>query len=57
MTVKEKAETLYKLAIDLHGQSNAKEQAIKSAIATRALAPIIYRDFWQKVIEQLNKKP
>lgn len=57
MTTKEKAEIIYKNAVSLHGQSNAKEQAIKSATATKALAPVLYRDFWQKVIEHLNKKP
>ena len=56
MTVKEKAEVIYKHAIALHGQDNAKEQAVKSAIAVKALAPISDREFWEKVIERLNQK-
>lgn len=56
MTSKEKAEVIYKNAVALHGQNNAKEQAVKSAIAVKALAPISDREFWEKVIERLNQK-
>ena len=61
MSEKEKAEEIYDYAIKLHGIIEAKEQALKSAIATHSLAP--YQDgkmkaksYWERVIEHLKKK-
>lgn len=61
MTEKEKAEEMYNYAVKLHGLKDAKEEALKSATATHALAPfkdgrMLARSYWEKVIEHLNKK-
>lgn len=61
MTEKEKAQELYDYAVKLHGPDRAKEESLKSAIATLALAPyqdgrMKARSYWEKVVEQLNKK-
>ena len=61
MTEKEKAEQLYSYAIKLHGSEKAKEESLKSATATYALAPfrdgrMKARSYWERVIEYLKKK-
>jgi actin-like ATPase involved in cell morphogenesis len=61
MTEKEKAEEMYKYAAKLHGLDKAKEESLKSAKATHALAPcrdgrMLAKSYWEKVIEHLNKK-
>ena len=61
MSEKEKANELYQKAVELHGLEKAKEESLKSAKATYALAP--YRDgkmkdrvYWERVIQHLEKK-
>lgn len=61
MKEKEKADELYNYSVKLHGEDRAKEEALKSAAATHALAP--FRDglmknktYWERVIEHLKKK-
>ena len=61
MTEKEKAEELYSYAVKLHGFEKAKEESLKSATATYALAPfrdgrMKARSYWERVIEYLKKK-
>ena len=61
MKEKEKAKELYDHAVKLHGEDKAKEEALKSAVATHALAPfrdglIKNRTYWERVIEYLKKK-
>ena len=56
MTPKEKAQQIYAAAIVLHGEQHAKEQAIKSATATHALAPFDQQKYWQEVITLLESK-
>ena len=61
MFEKEKAEHIYQYAVKLHGIENAKEESLKSAIATLALAPykdgrMKARSYWERVIEHLKKK-
>ena len=61
MTEKEKADEMYAYATKLHGDKDAKEQALKSAVATLALAPYAdgrmkARSYWERVIEHLKKK-
>ena len=61
MKEKEKAKELYDYAVKLHGEDKAKEEALKSAAATHALAPfrdglMKNRTYWEKVIEHLKKK-
>jgi hypothetical protein len=61
MTEKEKAKELYDYAVKLHGEDKAKEESLKSARATLALAPyndgkMKNRTYWERVVEQLNKK-
>lgn len=61
MSEKKKAEEIYQYALKLHGADKAKEESLKSARATHALAP--YRDgkmkarsYWEKVITFLEQK-
>ena len=61
MTEKEKAKELYDYSIHIHGVDNAKEESLKSAKAVLALAPyndgkMKNRTYWERVVEQLNKK-
>jgi hypothetical protein len=61
MSEKEKADEMYAYAIKLHGIDEAKEEALKSAVATLALAPyqdgrMKARSYWERVIEHLKKK-
>jgi len=61
MKEKEKADELYNYAVKLHGDEKAKEEALKSAAATHALAPfrdglMKNRTYWERVIEYLKKK-
>jgi hypothetical protein len=61
MKEKEKAKELYDYAVKLHGVEKAKEEALKSAAATHALAPfrdglMKNRTYWERVIEYLKKK-
>jgi hypothetical protein len=61
MTEKEKADEMYNYAVKLHGIDKAKEESLKSANATYALAPfrdgrMLARSYWERVIEHLKKK-
>jgi hypothetical protein len=61
MTEKEKAKELYDYAVQIHGVDNAKEESLKSARAVLSLAPyndgkMKNRTYWERVVEQLNKK-
>ena len=61
MSEKEKADEIYSYAIKLHGSEKAKEESLKSATATYALAPfrdgrMKARSYWERVIEHLKKK-
>ena len=61
MTEKEKAQELYDYAVKLHGKDKAKEESLKSARATLALAPyndgkMKNRTYWERVVEFLKKK-
>jgi hypothetical protein len=61
MREKEKADQLYNNAIKLHGIDKAKEESLKSAIATHALAPLDsgkgnLKNYWAQVIDFLNAK-
>ena len=61
MSEKEKADEIYNYAVKLHGFEKAKEESLKSATATHALAPfrdgkMKARSYWEKVIEYLKKK-
>jgi hypothetical protein len=61
MREKEKAEEMYNNAIKLHGVEKAKEESLKSAKATLALAPfrdgkLPARSYWERVIQHLEKK-
>ena len=61
MSEKEKADEMYNYASKLHGPEKAKEESLKSAAATYALAPfrdglMKNRTYWERVIEHLKKK-
>ena len=56
MTAKYKAYKMYQYARELHGEELAKEEALKSALATKALAPPLHKDYWDKVVEHLSTK-
>jgi hypothetical protein len=61
MREKEKADQLYNNAIKLHGIEKAKEESLKSAQATYALAPLDsgkgnLKNYWAQVIDFLNAK-
>ena len=61
MSEKQKADEMYAYAIKLHGSEKAKEESLKSATATLALAPfrdgrMKARSYWERVIEHLKKK-
>ena len=60
MSEKEKADEMYAYAVKLHGPDKAKEEALKSAVATHSLAPYAdgrmkARSYWERVIEHLKK--
>jgi hypothetical protein len=56
MKPKYKAQQIYAAAIVLHGEQEAKEQAIKSAEAIKALAPIEVQHLWSEVITLIQSK-
>ena len=56
MKSKNKANNIYNSAVELHGQQEAKEQAIKSAEAIKALAPFETQTLWNKVITLIKEK-
>ena len=61
MSEKEKAEELYQNAVKMHGVEKAKKEALTAAKSIHALAPyrdgrMKARDYWERVIEHLNKK-
>jgi hypothetical protein len=61
MNEKQKANEMYDYSLKLHGDEKAKEESIKSATATLALAPykdgrMMARSYWERVIEHLKKK-
>ena len=61
MSEREKAEEMYQDAIRMHGIEKAKQEALNSAKAIHALAPyrdgkMKARDYWEKVINYLNRK-
>jgi hypothetical protein len=53
MRSKEKADELYNNSLKLHGQEKAKKEALNSAHATKALAPMLQKDYWERVINHL----
>ena len=61
MNERQKANEMYDYSLKLHGDEKAKEEALKSAIATHSLAPyqdgrMKARSYWERVIEHLKKK-
>jgi hypothetical protein len=56
MKPKLKANNIYNSAVELHGEQDAKEQAIKSAEAIKALAPFEVQHLWNEVIILLESK-
>lgn len=56
MKPKNKANNIYTSAVELHGEQEAKEQAIKSAEAIKALAPIETQHLWSEVITLIKEK-
>jgi hypothetical protein len=56
MKAKKKADLLYYHAVSLHGHEKAKQEAINSANAVRALIDFQNRDFWDKVLDILKCK-
>ena len=56
MKPKNKAKNIYNSAVELHGEQQAKEQAIKSAEAIKALAPFETQYLWSEVITLIKEK-
>jgi hypothetical protein len=56
MKAKKKADLLYYHAVSLHGHEKAKQEAINSANAVRALIDFQNRAFWDKVLDNLKCK-
>jgi hypothetical protein len=56
MKAKKKADLLYDHAVSLHGYEKAKQEAINSANAVRALIDFQNRAFWDKVLDNLKCK-
>jgi hypothetical protein len=56
MKPKHKAQQIYAAAIVLHGEEHAKEQAINSAEAIKALAPFEVQHLWNEVITLIQSK-
>ena len=56
MKPKNKANNIYNSAVELHGQQDAKEQAIKSAEAIKALEPFETQHLWSEVITLIKEK-
>lgn len=56
MKPRNKANNIYNSAVELHGEQDAKEQAIKSAEAIKALAPIETQQLWSEVITLIKEK-
>jgi hypothetical protein len=56
MHSKEKADELYNNSLKLHGPVKAKKEALNSATATKALAPMIHWDYWDRVVKHINLK-
>ena len=53
MRSKKKAEEIYKNSLTLHGPEKAKTEALKSAHAIKALAPMIHWDYWERVVNHI----
>jgi hypothetical protein len=51
-----KADELYNYAAENHGLMKAKEESLKSANSVLALVPMKLKEYWEKVVESLNKK-
>jgi hypothetical protein len=51
-----KADQLYNYAAENHGLMKAKEESLKSANSVLALVPMKLKEYWEKVVESLNKK-
>ena len=56
MKPRNKAKNIYNSAVELHGPEQAKEQAIKSAEAIKALAPIEVKHLWNEVVTLIKEK-
>jgi hypothetical protein len=56
MKPKNKANNIYNSALELHGEQEAKQQAIKSAEAIKALAPFETQQLWNEVITLIKEK-
>jgi predicted Zn-dependent protease len=53
MRSKEKADELYNNSLKLHGQEKAKQEALNSAHAAKALAPMDRWDYWGRVVNHI----
>lgn len=51
-----KADSIYKNAMFIHGLETAKVEALNSAHAIKALAPFDQQEFWNNVINEIEKK-
>ena len=56
MRSKEKADEIYNYSLKLHGPVKAKKEALNSASATKALAPMLNWDYWDRVVNHINSK-
>ena len=56
MKPRNKANNIYNSAVELHGEQEAKQQAIKSAEAIKALAPFEVQHLWSEVITLIKEK-
>jgi hypothetical protein len=53
MRSKEKADELYNNSLKLHGPEKAKTEALNSAHAAKALAPMVHWDYWERVVNHI----
>jgi hypothetical protein len=51
-----KADEIHKSKVFLHGLETAKVEALNSAHAIKALAPIDQQEFWNNVINEIERK-
>ena len=51
-----KADEIHKSKVFLHGSETAKIEALNSAKAIKALAPLHEQEFWNNVVSELEKK-
>jgi hypothetical protein len=55
MRTTEKTKEIINHCVEVHGEENAKEQALKTIEQIIYLAPIEERGYWDKVKQLLNK--